>query len=63
MRKNMTLPEKNQRLIDSYLKINNEGRDVLDMVLQKLRKIRGESETAKFLENTKTVLPERRGYI
>jgi len=39
MDKYLTITEQNMRLITAYHQINDEGRDVLDMVLQKLAEI------------------------
>jgi len=39
-----TVSEKTQYLADTYLRINEEGRNLLDMVIQELQKTHGESE-------------------
>ena len=39
-----TVSEKTQHLADTYLRINEEGRNLLDMVIQELQETHGESE-------------------
>ena len=56
----MTLPEKNQHLINSYLRLNDEGRGILDMALNKLKQIHGENDIKKVIEGNKHFFLPRR---
>jgi len=44
MRNERNIPEKTQRLSDTYLIINDEGRNLLDMFIQELQETHGEPE-------------------
>ena len=48
----MTRMKQNLRLAALYLKMNDEGRDALDMVIQILSEINRESDAAKYKDGS-----------
>jgi hypothetical protein len=55
----MTTTEQDLRLAAVYLKMSDEGRDALDMVVQKLAEIKLIPDEAKHADLVKSVLKDR----
>jgi DNA-binding PadR family transcriptional regulator len=52
-----TISERTQRLADTYFRINDQGRELLDIVVQKLQKTHGDQEDIKRITDFAFVKP------
>jgi len=57
MENEKTISAKTQRLADTYMGINDEGRNILDMVIQELYKTHGDPEEIKKITDIAFVEP------
>jgi hypothetical protein len=53
----MIISEKARRLSDTYLRIDDEGRNILDMVIQELYKTHGDPEEVERIKQLAFVKP------
>jgi len=57
MENEKNISEKTRRLTDTYLKLNNEGRNILDIAIQKLKKAHGNPEKIERIRHFATIEP------